>query len=152
MPNVANEQLVYNYIAASNAGRYEELRGYLSEDVACHVPGRNVISGDHIGVAAVVNLCAYMERHQKAHPMDTVPVKMASGPTYVARTVANVATLSEDVLHWQTRTLYFFRQSRIVACWLFIDNLNDYNRYWSAVRPTRANVDEGLRSSPASLA
>jgi hypothetical protein len=142
---MAYEQLVHRLEAADAAGSYDELRGFFTDDIIYNLPGRNLIAGKYTGIDAVVGLYMQVGHYRQAYPVDSVPMKTSSGPTFVARTKANTTSINGLVLHWQDRSVYFFRKSLIEVCWLFIDNLADYDMYWSTVLHTAR--DDRLHSS-----
>ena len=128
----ANEQIVRQLVAACNAKRYKNLREYFTDDIAYHVPGLHPYAGNHTGFDAVVRRLAREQYHQQHYPLTTTLLDTASSVTFVAVTACNETTLNDKALSWNLKALYFFQASLIFACWLFVDNRNDYDSYWSA--------------------
>ena len=131
MSHLLNEQIVHQFIDACTTKKYKKLNDFLSEDITCHIPGRNPLGGNHNGVAALIKLCTRMQHQMESYPLTTTHIHTVSGPTYVASTSLKETAINGRTLTWQAKTLFFFRGELIAACWEFADDQGAFDDYWS---------------------
>jgi ketosteroid isomerase-like protein len=144
VPHLQNEQTVRQFADACLTGKYRKFGDYLSEDITCHIPGHNSISGTYNGVPAFTQLCMRTRSQILAYPLTTSLIHTVSGPAYVASTSLKETVINNKALTWQAKTLFFFRDQFIAACWAFVDDHETFDDYWSQPLPASA---EAIRHS-----
>lgn len=107
----------------------------LAGDIVWHVPGRSPISGDHRGVAQVVD---YFERRRRLvnATMRMHPGEVIADGNAVAQFVEGSATLDGKQVSWQTIGVYRvdIKHRWIREVWLVPLDSELFDRIWSSHR------------------
>jgi ketosteroid isomerase-like protein len=115
------------------------VRALLTDDIHWHVPGRNAIAGDYLGIEAVL---AYFRRRRdlvdrtlRLHPGD---VLVGDGDRIAALT-DGTAVVGGVQRRWSTVGLYQIRDGRVAGCWLLPLDPATFDDIWSGPqrRPSR---------------
>jgi ketosteroid isomerase-like protein len=112
-------------------GREAPLRALLTADVAWHVPGRNAIAGDYLGIDEVM---AYFARRRdlaaRSFRMEPGEVLVGDGD-HVAVLTDGVAVVAGSEERWSTVGLYRISGRRIAACRLLALDQAAFDRIWA---------------------
>jgi ketosteroid isomerase-like protein len=112
-------------------GAPEPLRALLTDDIAWHVPGENVLAGAYHGIEAVM---AYFARRRdlanrtfRMYPGDV----LTGDGDHVAVMTDGTATIGGRERSWSTVGLYRVRGDRVAACWLLPLDAEAFDAAWS---------------------
>jgi ketosteroid isomerase-like protein len=107
------------------------LRALLHPDVEWHVPGRNAIAGDYVGIDAVMAYFARRRDHAartfRMHPGDV----LVGEEDRVAVLTDGSATIGGREERWSTVGLYRLAGDRIAGCWLLPLDPAAFDRIWA---------------------
>jgi ketosteroid isomerase-like protein len=107
------------------------LRALLHPDVEWHVPGRNAIAGDYVGIDAVMAYFARRRDHAartfRMHPCDV----LVGEEDRVAVLTDGSATIGGREERWSTVGLYRLAGDRIAGCWLLPLDPAAFDRIWA---------------------
>ncbi len=107
------------------------LRAVLHPDVEWHVPGRNAIAGDHLGIEAVMAYFARRRDHAartfRMHPGD---VLVGEGDRVAVLTDGS-ACIGGREERWSTVGLYRLAGGRVAGCWLLPLDPAAFDRIWA---------------------
>ncbi len=110
-------------------GALEPLRGWLTEDVVWHVPGRSQIAGEHRGVEAVL---AYFDTRRRLTD-ETFRVNVR-GLAVIGERVVQLAggAAMRDRRHvsWETVGVFRVKNGRIAECWLLPFDQYSFDEIW----------------------
>jgi ketosteroid isomerase-like protein len=114
-------------------GSIDSVVELLAGDIVWHVPGSNLIAGDHRGVAQVVD---YFERRRRFSnaTMRMHPGEVISTSDAVAQFVGGSATLDGERVSWQTIGVYRvdIEHRWIREAWLVPLDSELFDRVWSS--------------------
>jgi uncharacterized protein len=106
------------------------LRAVLDPAIEWHVPGRNAIAGDYLGIEAVMAYFARRRDHAartfRMHPGD---ILTGEGDRVAVLTVGE-ATIAGREERWSTVGLYRLADGRIAGCWLLPLDPVAFDRIW----------------------
>ena len=111
-------------------GPRRPLRALLTEDVAWHVPGDNLIAGNYQGIDEVMSYFSARRelagRTFRLHPGD---VLVGEGEI-VASLTDGTASIAGEQHRWSTIGLYRFRNGLISECQLVPLDPGEFDRIW----------------------
>jgi ketosteroid isomerase-like protein len=137
----ANERLIRDFYAAQ--GRFyagedvsPAVSGFLAEDIAWHVPGRNAIAGDYVGVDAV--LAYFTRRRDLARRSMRVTVhRVLADDEYVIQLAGGEAEVGGERRTWETVGVFRVAGGRIAECWLVPFDQLEFDEIWAGVKRNR---------------
>lgn len=126
-------EVVARYGAAAATGDMAGLAATLGDDAVWHQPGRNQLSGDHVGPEAIVaHLGRFMELSGGTFRLETEAVT-ASG-ALVATTVRFTASRpGQPDLDQHGVDIFRVEGDRIVEIWLIGEDQETEDAFWGAV-------------------
>jgi ketosteroid isomerase-like protein len=114
-----------------SGGDETPVRALLADDIHWHVPGRNAIAGDYLGIEAVL---AYFRRRRelvdrtfRMHPGDV----LAGDGDRIAALTEGTAVVGGVQRCWSTVGLYQIRDGQVVGCWLLPLDPAAFDDIWS---------------------
>lgn len=123
--------IIGEYGAAMAAGDMAALGALFAPDAVWHQPGRNPLSGDHIGPDAIVaHLGRFMELSGGTFVLE--PETVTEAGALVSMTV-RFAAQREDRVDLAQRGVDVFRVSgdRIAEVWLISEDQDAEDRFWA---------------------
>src|SRR5205807_4373610 len=115
------------YAGEDNA---EELRGFLAEDIAWHVPGRSPIAGDYRGHEDV--LAYFADRRERATATFRVqPRGMLADDERVVHFAGGSAERGGRTWEWETVGVFRIADGKIAECWLLPFDQYAFGEAWS---------------------
>ena len=120
--------LLQDVMAAYNSGGVDHL---FDENIVYHVPGFNLISGTHNGRTDVNQMLAEARKHYLQNPYTTKLMSVSSSDHHIAIRTLREASVGKDPVKWTQTTLFFVQQGMITEVWVFADNKEAFNLYWS---------------------
>jgi ketosteroid isomerase-like protein len=114
-----------------SGGAEAPVRALLADDVHWHVPGRNAIAGDYLGIEAVLT---YFRRRRelvdRTFRMHTGDVLVGDGDRIAALT-DGTAVVDGVQRRWSTVGVYQIRDGRVAGCWLLPLDPAAFDDIWS---------------------
>ena len=115
------------YAGEDNAG---ELREFLADDIAWHVPGRSPIAGDYRGIDAV--LAYFADRRARANATFRIqPHGMLADDERVVHFAGGRAERAGKTWEWETVGVFRVQNGRIAECWLLPFDQYAFDEVWS---------------------
>src|SRR5690242_8067405 len=129
--STSTEQIVWQIGDFLILRNWDAIRQYLTDNVVYHIPGRNPISGIYRGVDEALTLLTRWANHLDEIPMSSELLQMSSGDQRVVMILQRTALVDGVQRQWIEKLAFFFSGRQIAACWLFVDNLTEFDAYWS---------------------
>jgi ketosteroid isomerase-like protein len=115
------------YAGEDNA---DELRGFLAEDIAWHVPGRSPIAGDYRGMDQV--LAYFADRRARAKATFRIqPHGMLADDERVVHFARGHAERAGKTWEWETVGVFRLAGGRIAECWLLPFDQYAFDEIWA---------------------
>jgi ketosteroid isomerase-like protein len=115
------------YAGEDNA---EELRQFLADDIAWHVPGRSPIAGDHRGQDDVLSYFAD-RRERAAATFRVQPHGMLADDERVVHFAGGRAQRGGRTWEWETIGVFRIEAGKIAECWLLPFDQYAFDEVWS---------------------
>ncbi len=109
----------------------DHLSQLFDEDIAFHLPGRNLISGTHEGKGQVMQMLEVAREHYQRQPYETKVISISTSDNHAAIRTLRQATVGGKPVTWTQTTLFFVRRGRVTEAWVFTDNKEAFDVFWS---------------------
>ena len=125
-----NEQLLRNEYRARADRDDRLLAEVFADDIAWHVPGKNLIAGEYRGRDQVMEYV----RRRRALVDDTFEVAVEdvlANDEHGFVIASGSAVRDGKRLEWRAHGLYRFENGRIAECWLLPEDQHAFDAIWS---------------------
>ena len=125
-----NEQLLRNEYRARADRDDRLLAEVFADDIAWHVPGKNLIAGEYRGRDQVMEYV----RRRRALVDDTFEVTVEdvlANDEHGFVIASGSAVRDGKRLEWRAHGLYRFENGRIAECWLLPEDQHAFDAIWS---------------------
>lgn len=144
----STEGVVRQLQEAFASGDYSPVTPLLDERIIYHIPGNNPFSGEHRGITGVLALYARGSAYLSHNACSITPLHVSSSAAHVVTRTLRQALVNGLPVQWHQNTLFFFKDGRVTHCWVYVDNLNAYDAFWSSGESPSAG--KRLRTSAGS--
>ncbi len=104
--------------AALSSRDWDGIRSYLAEDVTYHVPGNHSLSGDHVGLQAVLALLASGVARTDG-TLKVEPHEVMATDDHVVALVKISATRDGRQFSYNGVNVYHVKDGKLTEAWLF---------------------------------
>ena len=104
--------------AAFSSRDMDSIRRYLAEDVTYHVPGSNPLSGDHVGLQAVLDFLA-QGVVKTGGTLKVEPHEVMATDDHVVALVKISATRDGRQFSYNGVNVYHVKDGKLTEAWLF---------------------------------
>lgn len=125
-----NERLLRNEYRARADRDDRLLAEVFADDIAWHVPGKNLIAGEYRGRDQVMEYV----RRRRALVDDTFEVAVEdvlANDEHGSVIASGSAVRDGKRLEWRAHGLYRFENGRIAECWLLPEDQHAFDAIWS---------------------
>jgi ketosteroid isomerase-like protein len=116
--------------ATNSQSSAQFLQQHLAPNAIYHIPGHNPLAGTYRGTDEIAELVRRRrEVLQHRHHHSTF-VSTSVSDEHVAIVHQFEAEIDGQPITWRGTSVYFFEDNRIVTCWLFVDDIDAFDRFW----------------------
>jgi hypothetical protein len=129
-----NESIIRQLIidCAPECHNPHALQQYLDEQAVYQIPGWNELSGVYKGMEQIATLASRRSQLLKGRQHHIRFVGTTASDEHVAVLHQFDADVHGKQITWRGNTVYFIKQGKIAECWLFVDDEEAFNEFWSA--------------------
>ena len=126
-----NERSISGLSEALLSGDWEAAQPYLDDRAVYHIPGRNALAGTYRGWEEILWLNQRRAQLLADRPHHIELIDTSRSDDHLAIRHRFEAELGGRRLAWTGISIYFFEDGRVAAFWLFVDDLDAFNAFWS---------------------
>jgi ketosteroid isomerase-like protein len=130
----SNEQVVRNLFAAIGRGDEAAIRRLLADDVVYYIAGHHQFAGEYRGQDAVLELRDRQRAHLTGRPQSVeqlIDLGTSDEHVFVCFQGRAESPRTGKPLNWRTVTVYRVRDGRVTERRTHLDNVDDWDDFWS---------------------